>query len=266
MTRDKAPAKPTGESAGTVEAWWVRVGEWNVHLLAARQPAPGTRSVVYLAGFIVGGHSAAPLAAELARTYRTYAPDLPGYAESSGPARTLTQAQQADVIAGLLDALGLHRVDLVANSFAAQIAVEFAVAHPKRLDRLVLIGPGVDSRGRTAMRQLLRFIRNSWEEDAIVPGMLGDFVAAGPRRIVETAWYALRYRMERLVPLIQAETLVVRGEKDMIVPRRWVEEIAALLPRGRVIEVPEYAHGIERIGAPVLAGIIRRFLEEPQDQ
>lgn len=241
----------------------MRVGEWDLHVLVPRMPVPGAVAVVYLAGFIVGGHSAVPLTVELAKRYRVFAPDLPGYGDSPGPARTLKQREQAEVVLGLLDALGVARASLVANSFAAQIAVEFAVRHPDRLERLVLIGPGIDAHGRTPFHQLLRFLRNSREEDAWVPGMTSDYFKVGPRRIVETAWYALHHRIEELLPRIDAPTLVVRGEKDMIVPHRWVAEVASLLPNGRLVEVPEYAHGVERTGAPTLARVIADFLDEP---
>jgi 2-hydroxy-6-oxonona-2,4-dienedioate hydrolase len=218
MTPEAEP--PAAPAIGTIR---VQAGAWDLHVLTAGPPAPHGPVVVYLAGFIVGGRSAVPLTRALGHRYRVYTPDLPGYALSPGPSRTLTQAQQAEVIRLLLTALGLARVVLVANSFSAQIAVEFAVTHPRELERLVLIAPGVDSHGRTPFHQLARFLRNSREEDAWVAGMTGDFVRAGPRRNIETAWYALRYRMERRLPLVQAHTLVVRGERDAIVPHRWVE-------------------------------------------
>ena len=256
MTPEAAP--PAAPAIGTIR---VRAGAWDLSVRTAGPPSPRGPAVVYLAGFIVGGHSAAPLTAALGHRYRVYTPDLPGYGRSPGPAATLTQAHQAQVLHRMLAALGLPRVVLVANSFSAQIGVEFAVAFPQEVERLVLIAPGVDSHGRTPFHQLARFIRNSWREDAWVAGMTGDFVRAGPRRNIETAWYALRYRMERRLPLVQAPTLVVRGERDVIVPRRWVEEVAGLLPHGRLVEVAGYAHGLERAGAEPLARLIARFID-----
>ena len=241
----------------------VRVGEWDVHVLSARTPMSDSPVMVYLAGFIVGGHSAIPLTEELAKQYPVHAPDLPGYGDSPGPGRTLTQAEQADVLSGLLDALHLDRVVLIANSFSAQIAVEFAVRNPERLSHLVLVGPSVDSHGRSPLKQLVRFIRNSRLEDAWVQGMTEDYIKSGPRRVLETAWYALRHRVEVLLPQVTTPTLVVRGANDVIVPHRWVEEVASRLPNGQLIEIPGYAHGVERVGAPALAQVISDWLEGP---
>lgn len=261
-TSTGATSRPVNNAPPDLHDIRVHAAGYDLSVLTARNPVQGGTPIIYLAGFIVGGHSAEPLTAELARTHRVYAPDLPGYADSDGPGRTLTQPEQADVIDMLMDALNETTAVLVANSFGAQIAVEFAVRHPGRVERLVLIGPGVDSHGRTPFHQLVRFIRNSRLEDAWVQGMSEDYFKSGPRRIIETAWYALRNHLEERLPLIATPTLVVRGAEDLIVPHRWVEELTSSLRNGKLLEIPNYAHGVERVGAPALAQVIRNYLAE----
>ena len=53
-----------------------------------------------------------------------------------------TIADMADDVAGLLDALEIHRTHLLGLSMGAMIGMEFALRHADRLDRLVLAGPG----------------------------------------------------------------------------------------------------------------------------
>jgi pimeloyl-ACP methyl ester carboxylesterase len=108
----------------------------------------------------------------------------------------------------------------------------------------------------------VRFFKNSREEDAIVPGMVLDYLSVGLGRIVATARYALRYHIEEQLPKIEAPTLVVHPSKDRIVPREWAKEIADLVPNGQLLEIPDYAHGVERVGVPVLAPLLRRFIDE----
>ncbi len=48
----------------------------------------------------------------------------------------------AGALAGLLDELGIGRVHLVSNSLGGGTAVRFALDHPERAGRLVLMGPG----------------------------------------------------------------------------------------------------------------------------
>jgi 4,5:9,10-diseco-3-hydroxy-5,9,17-trioxoandrosta-1(10),2-diene-4-oate hydrolase len=78
-----------------------------------------------------------------ARHFDTLAVDQPGYGGSiTGPVTGQYFTHSADALAGLLDELGLDRVDLVGNSLGGGTAVRFALRHPGRAGRLVLMGPG----------------------------------------------------------------------------------------------------------------------------
>src|SRR5215470_4294056 len=75
--------------------------------------------------------------------FRTLMVDMPGFGRSDKPPVTgnyFTFA--ADALAGLLGELGIGRVHLVGNSLGGGTAVRFALAHPERAGRLVLMGPG----------------------------------------------------------------------------------------------------------------------------
>ena len=43
----------------------------------------------------------------------------------------------------MLDSLGIVRTAIIGLSLGGRIAVDFAIAHPERVDRLVLLAPGV---------------------------------------------------------------------------------------------------------------------------
>ena len=78
-----------------------------------------------------------------AERFRTLVVDQPGYGKSDKPpvaGNYFTFA--ADALAGLLDELGIDRVHLVGNSLGGGTAVRFALDHPERAGRLVLMGPG----------------------------------------------------------------------------------------------------------------------------
>lgn len=61
---------------------------------------------------------------------------------------------------------------------------------------------------------------------------------------------------------IRAPTLGVRGARDPIVPQRWAEEAARLLPRGRLVVIPGAAHSITFHAPLELTRVIRPFLLE----
>jgi pimeloyl-ACP methyl ester carboxylesterase len=76
-----------------------------------------------------------------ARTFRVITYDVRPYGRS-GPA-TPDYAWHEDLRA-LLDHLKVERADLVGLSLGARLAINFALAYPSRVDRLVLAGPGID--------------------------------------------------------------------------------------------------------------------------
>jgi pimeloyl-ACP methyl ester carboxylesterase len=79
-------------------------------------------------------HQILPLAAR----FDVITPDNRGSGQSSAPDEPYTMAMLADDLAGLLDTLGIARAHLVGASMGGFIALEFALRHPQRLDRLVL--------------------------------------------------------------------------------------------------------------------------------
>ena len=72
-------------------------------------------------------------------------------------------------------------------------------------------------------------------------------------------------RIEDNLPRVEMPALVVRGSRDPICPQRWAEEVAGLLPRGRLVVVPGAAHTLN-FGTPTeFAGLIRGFLDEGRE-
>jgi pimeloyl-ACP methyl ester carboxylesterase len=80
-----------------------------------------------------------PVASELAKRYRVYALDTPGYGLSDPPAeKPRSLHDYLPVFAHAFDALGLARICLYGVATGAQFAIEFARAYPGRVALLVL--------------------------------------------------------------------------------------------------------------------------------
>ena len=79
---------------------------------------------------------------DLARDYRVIRVDRPGsgYSERALGATANLRAQ-ADVMAGLIDALGLEKPTLVGHSLGGALSLATAVYHPGTVGRLLLIAP-----------------------------------------------------------------------------------------------------------------------------
>lgn len=73
--------------------------------------------------------------------FRLIRPDLRGYRETPLPDGPFVYA--ADLLA-LLDRLEVERVHLVEVSMGGQVALDLAIAHPERVERLVAVAPGLN--------------------------------------------------------------------------------------------------------------------------
>lgn len=101
--------------------------------------------------------------------YRTIAPDLRGFGESSlGPEPLSTLESMASDLARLLDHLSVSRVCVVGLSMGGQIAMEFARAFPERTAAAVLAA--TFPQGETAEGVKLR---NRMADRLLAEGMAG---------------------------------------------------------------------------------------------
>jgi pimeloyl-ACP methyl ester carboxylesterase len=84
---------------------------------------------------------APPLLAALAEHAEVVAPALPGYLGSDALGPHADVEDHAFHLADLVDQLGLGAVTVVGASIGGWLAAEFALRHPDRVRRLVLVGP-----------------------------------------------------------------------------------------------------------------------------
>lgn len=80
--------------------------------------------------------------------YRTLLPDMIGFGWSSKPAGIdYTLDLFVPTLREFLDQLEIQRCVLVGNSLGGAISMKFAIDHPERVERLIVMGPGgIESR------------------------------------------------------------------------------------------------------------------------
>jgi 2-hydroxy-6-oxonona-2,4-dienedioate hydrolase len=245
---------------------WVEVKGLRMHarVLDGKAP-PEAPAIVLVHGLTVSSRYMMPVAQWLAPHYRGYAPDLPGFGRSANPDHTLNVTELADALAGWINAVGLTKPVLLGNSFGCQVIVEFALRHPQMLERAVLQGPSIDAKRRTPLQQVVRWLVSSLREPPSMSLIIvRDFIDGGLRRTLRTLWYALTDPIEKKLPDMQAPTLVVRGSKDEIAPQDWVEQVANLLPRGRLEVIQGATHTLNYAAPQELARVVRAFVEDQE--
>jgi pimeloyl-ACP methyl ester carboxylesterase len=103
-------------------------------------------AVLLLHGYGETGDMWAPLAAVLARDRTVVAPDLRGMGLSSRPEGGYDKKTQGQDVAGVLDALGIDRADLVTHDIGNMVGYAFAAQRAHRVARFVLMDaplPGI---------------------------------------------------------------------------------------------------------------------------
>ena len=94
---------------------------------------------LFVHGLMMSGALWRHVIGEVAEMRRCLAIDLLGHGHTRvREGQAVTLAAQAEMLEAFCDALGLDRVDLVANDFGGAVSQTFAVAHPQRLRSLTL--------------------------------------------------------------------------------------------------------------------------------
>jgi pimeloyl-ACP methyl ester carboxylesterase len=85
--------------------------------------------------------------------YQAFAPNLYGFASSDHKQVTYSIAYQAGAIAQFIDQFKLQHVNLVGQDLGADVALYYAVGHPDKVERLILVSGGlIGARGAARLR------------------------------------------------------------------------------------------------------------------
>jgi 3-oxoadipate enol-lactonase len=167
-------------------------------------------------------------------------------------------ADMADDLAGLLDALGIQRTHLLGLSMGGMIALEFALRHADRLDRLVLAGTGAaparsavdpiqiwswvkanDTTGKVFGGQQFTslfstaFLRNPEAVQDTTALLASNPYPMSPEAYGRQAEAYLQFDVLGRLGAITAPTLVVVGEQDLVTPPWIAREVAEAIPGAR---------------------------------
>jgi pimeloyl-ACP methyl ester carboxylesterase len=225
-------------------------------------PELETTPIVLVHGFS-SSRSLKPLIKALGTRRPVFAPDLPGFGLSDQPIHPLDVSGLADALRRWLFDNELAPAIVIGVSFGCQVAIDLAARHPAAVDRVVLVGPTCDPDARTAGRLALRWARNAPRSSPrLAPTVVHDLIDAGPWRSARTLRRALDDPVEEKLGQIDAPTLVVRPERDHLVPPSWTERVADLIPDAELLVLPKAGHSIGPRTAARLTALLVPFLAE----
>ena len=184
--------------------------------------------------------------AERCLSVPVFVPDMPGFGCSPGPAEALGMADLADWTVRLMDTLGVERAHLAGNSMGCQVALALARRYPKRVGGLVLVGATVGGQTISFWRYALGLLLDGAQEPPLYNLRLTWMYAQmGVPRYLATTRKMLEDEPLRHADAVRAPCLIVRGERDGIIPDPIARRLAAALPRGEFRRLNRTAHALQ---------------------
>jgi pimeloyl-ACP methyl ester carboxylesterase len=198
---------------------------------------------------------------DLSARHRVFAPAHPGAEEPEDLQRLDGIFDLVLYYDDLLDRLGLDQIDLVGHSFGGMVAAELAATFPERVRKLVLIDAlglwrndaPVGDHVMTAPENQIALLYADPSKPEIVaslaqPADVEKRNAAIVHRFSAIAstshfiWPIPERGLAKRLRRIKADTLVIWGRQDALVPVVYAHDFAALIPGARVRLVDGAGH------------------------
>jgi pimeloyl-ACP methyl ester carboxylesterase len=180
-----------------------------------------------------------PTIGPLSEKYRVIVPDQIGFGRSDKPMINYRVGTLVDFLDALYKELKVERASLVGNSLGGWTAAAFALAHPEKVDRLVLVdAAGFALTGNVNPRALnglspstLEGARQLLHQIFYNKQMFGSDAAAGmmlTRRMMAGDGYTIQRfidsvvngedMLDKKVSSIKQPTLIIWGREDLLTP------------------------------------------------
>ena len=203
-----------------------------------------------------------PFLDDLAQRHHVFAPEWPGYGESTGD--DLLEDMLDFALHGwdLVDALGLRRPHLIGHSMGGMIAGEMACLAPRDLGKLVLVGAAGLWLEQHPIPDIFAMLPHEIADALFVDPARGaalltggadladiealkDFYVITQRRLAmagKVLFPIPNRRLSKRLYRLSAETLVVWGAADRLIPPVYAAAWKALIPGARVVTIDGAGH------------------------
>jgi pimeloyl-ACP methyl ester carboxylesterase len=199
----------------------------------------------------------------LARHFRTILFDNRCVGNSDAPLPPFPLVAMARDAIAVMDAAGVRVADVIGISMGGMIAQELALHYPERVNRLTLgcthcggfksvrakweVLSALGSpfvRPETKLHQMVPFLyhpdtpRHRIEQDM---DMIRSH-APSPRAFIQQLTAIVGWHSWRRLPRIKAQTLVIHGENDLLIPPENATILVKRIPNARLVMLPRAGH------------------------
>jgi 3-oxoadipate enol-lactonase len=250
------------------------------------QAGSGEPALVLLHAFPLHAGMWAPQLEALSADRRVVAPDLLGFGGSDAPDSMYryTMLGFADLVAGLLDHLGLDRVVLGGLSMGGYVAFAFLRQYPERISGLILADTRAEADGtlvferRTDQQDQVARVGTTALIEVLLAGLLSDHTKTHRLDVVEQvrrlmanpaagfigALEAMKHRPDATDELgsISVPTLVIVGEDDSLSPPDVARDMHERIKDSRLAVLPRAGHLSNLEAAEEFNAAVAAFLED----
>lgn len=255
-----------------------------VRLHYAEQGDPEGEAVIFLHAYADSWFSYSRVLSLLSSEYHAFAPDQRGHGDSEKPECCYTADDFAADVAAFMGAIGIEEATLVGDSSSGMIAREVALAHPRCVSRLVMIGAPTTLVDNEAVLEFLEELRVL--EDSVPSGLVREFAQSIIHHPVPEEFFEKSVSESLKLPVrvwrdycegvllaldhtsrlgeIGAPTLILWGEQDPLLPREDQEWLAEVIPGATLKAYPDTGHTWRTGSAPsISSGIWKCSCKRP---
>lgn len=257
----------------------LRVARWRLDKPSDHPP------ILFFNGIGANIEAVAPLAERLTeRGFIMF--DMPGTGGSPDPTVPYNPFTMSWIAAQLLNRFGLDEVDVMGVSWGGAMAQHFALQHPRRTRRLVLVAttPGMlmvpgNPAALTKMADPRRYIDPEFMNEhflTLYGGALKDadskaqhigrLKPPSPRGYVYQLIAMLGWTSLPALPFMRKDTLIMMGDDDQIVPLINGKILASMIPNSRLEVFEGGGHLFLLTHADEAVASLRTFLDAPDGE
>jgi pimeloyl-ACP methyl ester carboxylesterase len=214
---------------------------------------------------------------KLAKTHKVYALELQGHGRTTDIDRPITYQNLADDVAAFMDAVGLQKADVFGYSMGSAAALQLAIRHPEKVNKLVAASVSYDAKGlQPAFTAMIPSMTPEMFANTPLPA---DYkkLAPNPNGFPELARKVIQLEKEPMaweadVRKLKTPVLVIAGDADVATLEHTVSLFRLLgggdagdmgkpLPASRLAVLPATSHTAVIMQPDLLMAFIEPFLK-----
>lgn len=261
----------------------------------------GSTTLLFVHGLSSNSDAWAKNIETLKDDYTCIALDLPGYGKSSKPKADYTPTYFAGILHKFIAKQGLKNVVLVGHSMGGQASIKLATTYPKTVKKLILIAPaGLEQFSETNANILKNFftpevVKNTSDEQIEKNYALNFYVQpeaaskmindrkqiksasdfdAHCKAIVGSISGMLNDPVYNDLENITQSTLVIFGDKDMLIPNRYLNPTLTTVSVGKIASenikasqvefIKDAGHFVQFEKPEAVNALIKQFVKSSQ--